>query len=644
MSDTGAAKLPGLPVVSSSDPAMQRWIQAVTERLEVREGRRGNKSEAVVLQRDIGDISTFTKLLKAADYLTKPKTDAPAGNVVVNLGGGLSVSVAADAFGDSIRNSALYKDLMLSLDDPKRFDALPQAVRDVVLQDIAAVAARLGAAITRVETKTQSALESLAMRVDEVTAAVDGSAAGVRETVFAQAAQDHAQAGKIFQAKARLDGKVIPIQDILPAMPVVPYESLDALKAAFEIVAPVLGKYYRVRLSPQYQTDLYSWRYNDAAKIKREWHLDGYQNSDGTGSRIGIAATLEGQSLVTADRLKGAESKYTLKVQAQAGNNLAVAGFGMMATANDATAESAFIIMADKFSLVGTNTALDGTITTTAPTDNSVPFGVDTKTKSLYMKGNVYLSGNMQIYNPNATALTGQHGQYLGAGLRGSLFASRVATSSTWGATEDVAARAAIEALLPARESQTDTSERLIIGDTVTLTYTPTVVTPDTPVVAMTRQWNSSAWVATTMAINGDVIVDGTLSAHVLNADVIYVGTKNIALNAATMIVGNFAGGSGASVTFTAPEPCTVILNGNVNFQDGATAVTVRTWVSVDGAGTYGYTGTNWNAGLLSGTVTCMDVVALSKGVHTIAVRYSTTFGTARAVWDTFVQGFISFR
>ena len=38
MNDTGPAKLPGLARVSTGNSALDGWIQAVSERLEVREG------------------------------------------------------------------------------------------------------------------------------------------------------------------------------------------------------------------------------------------------------------------------------------------------------------------------------------------------------------------------------------------------------------------------------------------------------------------------------------------------------------------------------------------------------------------------------------------------------------------------------
>jgi hypothetical protein len=52
MSDTGPAKLPGLPALKTADQAVQRWAQAVAEHLEVRTGSRGNPAEKTVVQRD----------------------------------------------------------------------------------------------------------------------------------------------------------------------------------------------------------------------------------------------------------------------------------------------------------------------------------------------------------------------------------------------------------------------------------------------------------------------------------------------------------------------------------------------------------------------------------------------------------------
>ncbi len=52
------ARLPALPPVSAQDASMRAWMQAVTERLEVREGQRGNGDERVLTQRDLAAFRT----------------------------------------------------------------------------------------------------------------------------------------------------------------------------------------------------------------------------------------------------------------------------------------------------------------------------------------------------------------------------------------------------------------------------------------------------------------------------------------------------------------------------------------------------------------------------------------------------------
>ena len=51
--DTGKARLPALPAVNAQDPSLRNWISAVAERLEVREGSRGNPYERAVTVREM---------------------------------------------------------------------------------------------------------------------------------------------------------------------------------------------------------------------------------------------------------------------------------------------------------------------------------------------------------------------------------------------------------------------------------------------------------------------------------------------------------------------------------------------------------------------------------------------------------------
>ena len=167
--DTGKARLPALQEVRTGDAALDRWVQAVTERLEVREGARGNQGEQVVLKRDLDALALRL----------------------------------------SSEQKAVAKDLVQSgkLDlrgDYTRFDNLPEEIRAILLTSIADEAAKRGADIRYLEQKIQSETESLAYKVEEVTAAVEGSAAGVRELTFAYADADRAQAGKITQLEASL--------------------------------------------------------------------------------------------------------------------------------------------------------------------------------------------------------------------------------------------------------------------------------------------------------------------------------------------------------------------------------------------------------------------------------------------------------
>jgi hypothetical protein len=200
MSDTGAAKLPGLPALKNSDPALQRWAQAVAEHLEVRAGARGNPAERGVTQREL------LAATKGLDYLRSDKsTTINAGDVVLSLGGGMTVTVAIDAFAKSIFDSPLYKNLMKRLDDQSRFDDVPEQVRKILLMDIAEEAARRGADIVRLDKKIQTSTQSLAYTIEEVTAAIAGVSAGVRETTYASAIANLATAGKVTQVQARLD-------------------------------------------------------------------------------------------------------------------------------------------------------------------------------------------------------------------------------------------------------------------------------------------------------------------------------------------------------------------------------------------------------------------------------------------------------
>lgn len=199
--DTGVARLPALPRVNLQDPGLSNWVNAVTERLQVREGERGNDNERAVTVRELramsGQVESVTQLLAAG------KTAAD-GEVLLDLGGGLSATVAVDRFAQSIIDSRLFKSLAKRLDDPSRFDHLAKEIRDELVRSIADEASKRGAAIRDVQTIIQSNERSMAMVIREVTASVRQASAGLRATQAAWSDGLRAMATNVLQLQASL--------------------------------------------------------------------------------------------------------------------------------------------------------------------------------------------------------------------------------------------------------------------------------------------------------------------------------------------------------------------------------------------------------------------------------------------------------
>lgn len=199
--DTGVARLPALPKVNLQDPALSTWVNAVTERLQVREGERGNDNERAVTLRELramsGQMEGITNLLaegkKAGD-----------GEALLDLGGGMSATVRVEAFARSILDSRLFQSLAKTLDDPSRFDHLAQEIRDELVRSIADEASKRGAAIRDVQTIIQSNERSMAMVIREVTASVRQASAGLRATQAAWSDGQRAMATNVLQLQASL--------------------------------------------------------------------------------------------------------------------------------------------------------------------------------------------------------------------------------------------------------------------------------------------------------------------------------------------------------------------------------------------------------------------------------------------------------
>ncbi|MBX3653188.1 MAG: DUF1983 domain-containing protein [Ramlibacter sp.] len=196
---TRRATLPGLRLPAGVPKDQSDFFKAVKERLEVREGERGNPFERALTRRDLrGELETLGIVVQPT---ARTATGVPVGSNSVSGGGAYSPEV----FAESIRNTKLYRDLLRRIDDPARFNDFPEKTRALLLQDIAGEAAKRGAEIRRLDEQIQEAGRSFAQSIQEVTAATATAAAGVRQVAFASANENRATAGVVTQVQARLD-------------------------------------------------------------------------------------------------------------------------------------------------------------------------------------------------------------------------------------------------------------------------------------------------------------------------------------------------------------------------------------------------------------------------------------------------------
>lgn len=444
MIDTGKAKLPGLPAVSTGNASLDRWIQAVSERLEVREGTRGNKFEQVVTWRDLQKLGISDLSFTGGNGGMGMGNGGGDGVLVQQPNGSYNV-LSIDEFGDKIRKTKLYADLQKRLDDPSRFDDFPEAVRAILKVSIADEAAKRGADIQRLDYKLQSEVESLAYTVQEVTASVAGAHAGIRELSFASATPDAAMAGRVTTIEARLNEVDVDPLDTLGVGDVVdgtPYADLTALSAALAVGARRKGRYYKVGTTP---TVLYIW--NGTTWVE---------------AGAGLKAMLEETMIASVDRIRGASAEYMVKVNAGA----AVAGFGLAATEDPTGATSStFLVQADQFALTTPYTFVQETTPSALATGNTwykpstrvsyyatapgtgswsvftppIPFGVDTTTGTTYINGTLRVGSSA---GPAISSITSGQGQVKGTSFlravtapatpTGGSFASPTATSGAW--------------------------------------------------------------------------------------------------------------------------------------------------------------------------------------------------------------------
>lgn len=165
------ARLPAIVVPQTIDPALRQTLEAIKERLEVRDGARGNPYERGLTVRDLVDAGVDVTLVG------QRVTPKPAVRKAPSSGGLGSES-----------------------------GSLPASIEALIRKSLTAEASRLGAQIQRVEHRLQTESESQASVVQQLTAAIGQASAGVRQVSYANATANRSTAGLITQLAAALDG------------------------------------------------------------------------------------------------------------------------------------------------------------------------------------------------------------------------------------------------------------------------------------------------------------------------------------------------------------------------------------------------------------------------------------------------------
>lgn len=158
------AKLPGLQPVRTGDPAQDRFLEAVRERLEVREGSRGDPLEAVVLQRDLLELG-----LKKQGRVALP--DGKPG-FVTQIADGSYVSISADELVSRLEGTDWYRSLSASPGGVT--DSTRQSILSAITEEISKRSAedrRLDAVIAGIRDELLRKIGDLASKVPGASAA-----------------------------------------------------------------------------------------------------------------------------------------------------------------------------------------------------------------------------------------------------------------------------------------------------------------------------------------------------------------------------------------------------------------------------------------------------------------------------------------
>lgn len=158
-----SAKLPGLQPVRTGDPAQDRFLEAVRERLEVREGVRGDPLEAVVLQRDLVELG-----IKKQSRVALP--DGKPG-FVTQLADGSFSAISADELVSRLESTDWYRSLASAP------GGVTDNTRQSILSAITEEISKRGAEDRRLDSVMAGIREELLRKIGDLAARVSGASA-----------------------------------------------------------------------------------------------------------------------------------------------------------------------------------------------------------------------------------------------------------------------------------------------------------------------------------------------------------------------------------------------------------------------------------------------------------------------------------
>lgn len=156
-----SAKLPGLQPVRTGDPAQDRFLEAVRERLEVREGVRGDPLEAVVLQRDLVELG-----IKKQSRVALP--DGKPG-FVTQLADGSFSAISADELVSRLEGTDWYRSLASAP------GGVTDSTRQSILSAITEEISKRGAEDRRLDSVMAGIREELLRKIGDLAARVNGA-------------------------------------------------------------------------------------------------------------------------------------------------------------------------------------------------------------------------------------------------------------------------------------------------------------------------------------------------------------------------------------------------------------------------------------------------------------------------------------